>query len=111
MRPPSSVSWSETSSLPRKSPTLMPAPGSPASVSRMWVEITGASFQCQARLRSSHAFPHAPGSLQCLAPLREPPGLDAVLAGDLGLVSAHEMAVADDLLAADVEAVDSVRGG
>jgi hypothetical protein len=42
---------------------------------------------------------------------REALGFAAVLAGDLPLVCPHEMAVADDLLASDVQPVDPVRCG
>src|SRR6185437_185580 len=84
----------------------MPAPGPPSSVSRTWVEITCAIFPgrpdvCERR--------EAATGLSLSLLLRQPLRPDAVLAGDLGLVRPYEAAVADDLLAADVESVDAVR--
>ena len=80
MRPSSSVPWSEISSWPRKSPTLIPAPGLPAP--------------CRGR-----------GSRSC----GESSRLQPMLPGDLVHVGADEAPLPHDLLAADVEAVDAVR--
>ena len=73
-----------TSSSPRYELDAHAAAGSPAPVSSTWVEsetLTGANLRACTR---------------CCA-------------RDLVLVGAHEAAVADDLLAADVEPVDAVR--
>jgi hypothetical protein len=55
MRPSSFVSWSEIISCPRKSPTLMPAPGAPSSVSSTWVEIVGPALS-EAGAHEPHPF-------------------------------------------------------
>src|SRR5438093_6534115 len=83
----------------------MPAPGSPSSVSSTWVEITPCIFYCPSDGRELRT---AVTGLSLSLP-GQAHRLDAVLAGDLLLVGADEVAVADDLFAADVETIDAVR--
>src|SRR3954452_19754556 len=87
MRPSASVAPSATTSPSRSSSTRTPSAGRPAAVSSTCVDTVVTAARS----------------------LREPDRLDAVLLRDLALVGAHEVPVADDLFAGDVEAVDAVR--
>src|SRR5438067_3487062 len=106
MRPSASVSAALRSSS-RQSSTRTPLAGRPRSTSRTWVEREALIGRPLADEPGKGRRQRDEGERSC----RESCRLAAMFLCDDLLLCAHELAVPDDLLAGDIEAVDAMRTG